>query len=88
MFGKKLRRRDTRRKCTREGWITMKGVFAQRQCDVLDISPSGARIRIDDVRFLSGRFNLKLAREEAAGRSCKIAWQDGKIVGLEFIVES
>lgn len=66
----------------------MKGIFAHRQCDVLDISLSGARIRIDDVGFLSGRFNLKLAQEEVAGRPCRIAWQDGKTVGLEFIVES
>lgn len=88
VFGKKLRRRDARRQCNREGWITMKGVFAQRHCDVLDISPSGARIRIDDIRFLSGRFNLKLAREEATGRLCRIAWRDGGTVGLEFIVDS
>lgn len=82
MWGRK--HRQARRSLNAEAWITQDGDFAARRCEVLNISPSGAKIRCEDRRFLKNTFKLKYAREERVGRLCRVVWRNGDQVGVEF----
>ena len=50
---------------------------------ILDMSDSGARIRLDDPDFAARQFELKFARA-GRGRLCKVAWRKGREIGAEF----
>ena len=63
--------------------MAIDGAFAARRCSVLDISEGGAKIRIDDLAFLKPTFQLKFSRADR-GRSCKVSWQKGFVIGVEF----
>lgn len=82
MWGRK--HRQPRRRVNADAWITQDGDFAARPCTVLNISPNGAKLRCNDRSFLKNTFKLKYAREERAGRLCKVVWRNGDHVGVEF----
>jgi hypothetical protein len=75
--------RPPRRKTDQEAWMTIAGTFAARRCSVLDISEGGAKIKIDDPAFVRPVFQLKFSRADQ-GRRCKISWQKGLVIGVEF----
>lgn len=81
LFGRKSR--PPRRTANQEAWMAIDGAFAARRCSVLDISENGAKIRINDLTFLSPTFQLKFSRADR-GRRCKVAWQKGFVIGVEF----
>jgi hypothetical protein len=55
-------------------------------CTVLNISPEGCAIEVDEPAFVPQRFRLVMANDAAAVRECQIAWIQGKRIGLAFIV--
>lgn len=85
MYGKKRPAREPRRNQDGEGWVSIRGGFATRKCTIINISAGGACIRLQDHKFLTTPFYLKLSLLEQTGRRCRIAWQAGPIVGLEFM---
>jgi PilZ domain len=81
IFGKKSR--PPRRKTEQEAWMAIDGAFAARRCSVLDISPGGAKIKIEDPAFIRPEFQLKFSRADK-GKRCKVAWRKGLVLGVEF----
>lgn len=84
MFGFGRKTRETRRAVKQDVWISIPGSFAIRQCKLIDISKRGAKLRVDDAAFLQSSFNLKLSRDDRAGRNCRIVWRKGLLCGVEF----
>ena len=50
---------------------------------MLDISAGGAKIRVEDPAFVTPVFQLKFSRTDQ-GRRCKVSWQKGLVIGVEF----
>lgn len=59
----------------------------QRACTIRDVSPSGAKLRVEGS--LDGldlkEFFLVLARLGKAHRRCSVVWQKGNELGVRFI---
>ena len=71
------------KKVDRDAWMTMDGSFAARKCKVLEMSDSGAKIRVDDPQLIGRAFDLKFERT-GRGLRCKVQWQKGSVIGVEF----
>jgi hypothetical protein len=57
---------------------------APRQCRVLDISETGARLAADP-QPLPDRFVLLLSANGAVRRICDLVWQNNGEVGVRFV---
>jgi hypothetical protein len=79
------KKREARKLLGQPAWITLEGGFAARQCVVQDISPSGARIVLDDAAGLPATLRLAFARDARTGRSCQVVWRRGKSAGIKFV---
>ena len=66
-------------------WIEVNSSSLLERCKVMDLSESGARLGISDVRNLPPQFNLYLARIGQSAHQCRIIWQRGNEVGVEFV---
>jgi hypothetical protein len=54
-------------------------------CTVLNISPEGCAIEVDEPAFVPQQFRLVMANDAASVRGCQIAWIQGKRIGLAFV---
>jgi hypothetical protein len=63
--------------------MAIDGAFAARRCSVLDISAGGAKIKVEDPAFVRPVFQLKFSRADQ-GRRCRVSWQKGLVIGVEF----
>jgi hypothetical protein len=81
LFGRKSDR--DLKKIDRDAWMTIDGSFAARKCKVLEMSSSGAKIRVDDPQLIRPAFDLKFERTDR-GLHCKVQWQKGSVIGVEF----
>ncbi len=79
------KKRQARKLLGQTAWITLDGGFAARQCVVADISPTGARLVLDDVSMLPARLRLAFARDARTGRTCQVVWRRGKSAGVKFV---
>jgi hypothetical protein len=64
--------------------LTKAADLSDRQCTVIDISESGARLRVEDPQFVMPQFQLKFART-SPGRPCKVTWNKGDVIGIKFV---
>jgi hypothetical protein len=79
------KKRDVRRSVHQSGWITLEGGFAARQCNVLDLSTSGAKLVLDDPTSVPNKMRLAFSRDARTGRACEVVWRRGKTLGVRFI---
>jgi hypothetical protein len=82
MFQRRFFRRQTMSSPAR---IEVNGSGLLERCKLMDLSESGARLGTTDVRNLPPQFNLYLARVGQAAHQCRIVWQRGNEVGVEFV---
>lgn len=54
------------------------------RCVIADISASGARLTVDDVRLVPDEFVLALSTELM--RKCRVMWRRKTQVGVKFVV--
>ena len=66
-------------------WLEVNSSSLLERCKLIDLSESGARLGITDVRNLPPQFNLYLARIGQSAHQCRIVWQRGNEVGVEFV---
>ena len=59
-------------------------------CTMVDVSDSGARLRLGvQVAGLDlSSFTLKLSKFGGSERQCELVWQDGDYVGVRFLEKS
>lgn len=80
------KKRDVRRSVQQAGWITLEGGFAARQCNVLDLSATGAKIVVDDPSSVTtSKIRLAFVRDARTGRDCEVVWRRGKTLGIRFL---
>ena len=54
-------------------------------CTVLNISPEGCAIEVDEPAFVPQQFRLVMANDPDAVHGCQIAWIQGKRIGVAFV---
>jgi PilZ domain len=52
---------------------------------MLDVSGSGARLRLNDTAELPSEFTLMLSRDGKVRRRCHLVWRREDLVGIKFI---
>ena len=81
MFSKRQKRAERRMKRDFSARVVLGG-FAKRDCKVVDISKSGARIAISGAIELPRQFNLAFA---SSTRPCELVWRNGTMAGVKFL---
>jgi hypothetical protein len=79
------KKRESRKSVSQPGWLTLEGGFAARQCVVLDLSSTGAKITVDSPQSLDAKLRLAFSRDARTGRNCEVVWRRGKILGVKFV---
>ena len=77
--------RKTRHKTMNEAWMTLDGGFAKRNCTILDLSASGARLQMQDASPIPGTMSLAFSRDVRKLTRCRLVWRKGSIIGVEFL---
>jgi hypothetical protein len=78
------KKRERRRTVRQSGWLTLEGGFAARECVVIDLSSTGARIEVDSSQSLNAKLRLAFSRDARTGRDCEVVWRRGKTLGVKF----
>jgi hypothetical protein len=81
MFFKSQKRAERRMKRDFPARVMLDG-FAKRDCKVVEISESGARIVISGSTELPRRFSIAFASNT---RPCQLVWRNGTMAGVKFI---
>lgn len=79
-----VERRKTQRANTVKPGSVSFGVAAIVDCTVLNMSPAGACLEFAFRPVLPKGFSVVI-KPEYIRRSCRIAWQTGSRVGVEFV---
>lgn len=86
--GKSSPARDLRKKPRRQFHYHAKILTSQkgkpRNCQIADISESGARIILEQDEDLPPRFLLLLSLRGETRRVCRLVWRKGLTVGVQF----
>jgi PilZ domain len=81
MFFRNQKRVERRMKRDFPARVMLDG-FAKRDCKIVDISESGARLAISGITELPRRFNIGFA---STTRPCQLVWQNGTMAGVKFL---
>jgi hypothetical protein len=65
-------RQGNRNKADRVAWICVGDGLPLRNCTLIDISESGAKVELEDTDDVSGIFSLWLSRQEHPHYTCRI----------------
>ena len=78
--------REPRRQLHRQpAWITVDNGMTKRECFVLDVSPSGAKIMTDAAIDVRDRFGLALVPAHPKRQPCEVVWRRGNTYGIKFL---
>jgi hypothetical protein len=77
-------RQGHRKTIDRPAWISVGGGLPLRNCRLIDISDSGAKLAIEDVDEIPDTFSLWLSRHGNPSYSCQIVWSEQGTIGVQF----
>jgi hypothetical protein len=78
--------REPRRQADRQpAWITVDDEMTKRECLVLDVSPTGAKIMTDAPIDVRDRFGLALVPAHPKRQPCEVVWRRGNSCGIKFL---
>jgi hypothetical protein len=77
------RRRFPRTEINEPAFVSSGG--SVMRCTVLNISPEGCAIEVNEPAFVPQRFRLVMANDPSIVRECQIAWIQQKRIGLTFV---
>jgi hypothetical protein len=77
--------RKVRQQILLDAWLTLDGGFAKRPCTVLDLSATGARLEVQNAEKLGSRLGLALTKDVRKLTPCRMVWQKGSEIGVEFV---
>jgi hypothetical protein len=75
-------KREVRRIRHQSAWITLNGLAAS-ECEIMDISNTGAKIVPDGSRVIPARFELAFAQGKR--HACEVVWRRGRMLGVKFV---
>ena len=81
MFLKPQKRAERRTKRDIAARVILGG-FAKRDCKVIDISESGARIAISGAVELPRQFSIAFA---SGAKPCQLVWRNGSMAVVKFL---
>jgi hypothetical protein len=64
-------------------WLVTSG-RANQECQVLDISPKGAKVVVQAGSAIPDRFELAFFQDIDKRRMCEVIWRRGKVLGVKF----
>jgi hypothetical protein len=79
-------RKSTRRGVRHGAWIFTGRGAPLIPCMLLDVSESGARLRIEPATKVTADFILVLSRDKRLNRRCRLIWRDAGVLGARFLV--
>jgi hypothetical protein len=85
IFARSRGARSARKSVQQPGWLVFDGSFAARPCTVVDLSDTGAKIKVNEPSPLPTKLRLAFSRDVRTGRPCEVVWQRGKTIGVKFI---
>ena len=77
--------RKTRYKTNTTAWMTLEGGFAKRQCRVLDLSVTGARLDVENAGDIDGKLAIAFTHDVRKATRCRLVWRKGSEMGVEFL---
>jgi hypothetical protein len=78
-------RKDNRNKVDRIAWISVGDGRALRNCTLIDISDSGAKLALEEeVDEIPDKFSLWLSRHGHPHYSCQVVWSHQNNIGVQF----
>ena len=77
-------RQDNRNKVDRVAWICVGDGLPLRNCTLIDISDSGAKVELEDADDIPGIFSLWLSRHGHPRYSCRVVWSHKNKIGVQF----
>ena len=83
--GMSKKREVRRRRHFISAWITVEGSFVNRECQLIDVSETGAKIILDWGTNLPTRFLLKRIPNSARNTVCNVMWRRGRMLGIKFV---
>ena len=78
------RRKATRRTIGYRARIIASDGAWERDCRVIDVSQTGAKLAIDQGDELPKEFVLALSARGAATRNCHVVWTTEREIGVKF----
>ena len=82
-MGMEERRRFPRTEINEPAFVSSGG--SVMRCTLLNISPEGCAIEVNEPAFVPQRFRLVMANDPSIVRECQIAWIQQKRIGLTFV---
>ena len=77
------RRRFPRTEINEPAFVSSGG--SVMRCTVLNISPEGCAIEVNEPAFVPRRFRLVMAGDSSIVRECEVAWIQQNRIGLTFV---
>jgi hypothetical protein len=77
-------RKNTRRSVRQGARMVSADGATLGKCLMLDVSASGARLKVDTPDALPDEFTLLLSRGGQLRRQCGVAWRSGTAIGVYF----
>ena len=76
--------REVRRARRLSAWIVLAGQENQ-QCQLMDISKSGAKITVGASSQVPKTFELAFTETATKRQACEVIWRRGKMIGVQFV---
>lgn len=77
-------RQDNRNKVDRTAWISVGDGRPLRNCTLIDISDSGAKLALEEGDDIPDIFSLWLSRHGHPRYSCRVVWSSQNKIGVQF----
>ena len=78
-----FRKRAARHSVNLHAWVRQAGSVAAKECRVIDISRTGARLEIENSQSIHNKILLLFSRSDF-GSSATVAWRCGTQMGVKF----
>jgi hypothetical protein len=65
-------------------WIVING-RADRECSLLDATPAGAKVIVENSSGIADRFELAFFQAVDKCQKCEVVWRRGKVLGVKFV---
>jgi hypothetical protein len=77
-------RRETREEMGHRAWLDTGDGGPLVICTLVDISPSGAKLALEEAHQIPDTFSLRLTRYGHPRFSCRTVWRNSNSIGVTF----
>jgi len=78
-------RRESREEVGHRAWLDTGDGAPLLACTLVDISPSGAKLMIEESEQVPECFSLRLTRYGHQRFSCRTVWRSSNVLGVRFV---